>query len=831
MSNANISSSDSRTDTKARRKTTTTTTEQSDIVSKNVNRFVDLKNNGRLFPTWVLHNFKRYKLPEIIRKDDEDPCSATVKVELRKYQEFVGQYLGPGSPYSEILLYHGLGSGKSANVINMLNIMYNYDHGTNFILLIKASLRDDPWMLELKKWLGRDPSEPTGDNVTKLQRYQNIRFVHYDSPFADREFLNVMKSIDTSKPIMFVIDEVHNFIRNVYSNISSKVGRRAQVIYEYILREKKENKDTKIILISATPGINTPYELALMFNLLRPGIFPSSETEFNRTFLTESTYPILNPAKRNMFERRILGLVSYYVGATPDFYASQKLKNINLVMSDYQYSVYRVFEKIENEIEKKARRFGGGSQLYHTYTRQASNFVFPNININVNGELRPRPGKFKISEKQADALSKGKTESQKELIKKSPDTDATPENRDGVKKYIEALELFVNTTEKYFKNIKEADEKTGVTITKNLEEFKAGFYKEFEEKFDRYYTSDKYKKSALLTAMYECSPKITAIVFATYCSPGKVMIYSNYVLMEGIDMIKVYLRLIGYNDYKIAQPGKGFGEYHGRISKEDRIKVKQIFNDNNIRGERCMIIILSPSATEGIQLHEIRQEHILEPYWTEVRIHQVIGRGIRQCSHKNLPMAERVVTVYRYKVLKPDDKDADDTEPTTADEYVEMQAKAKDNLIQSFLTALKEAAVDCELFKPHNMIAQTYTCFKFPEDALTGKNIGPAYKEDIKDDAKYDLGLHAKNSKVERIRVIKIQAVYMLTPEDDPKPQYSSPDKYWYHAKTGMVYDYETHYPVGRVNIVNDIPNKLDKDTYIMSDIILIPSIEPTKNL
>ena len=110
------------------------------------NEYVNLKVNGRVFPSWVLRNFKKYKLPEIIRKENEDPCNVEVKLELRKYQEFIGKYMGPQSPYNEILLYHGLGSGKTATCINLMNVMYNYTHDVNFVILIKASLRDDPWM-------------------------------------------------------------------------------------------------------------------------------------------------------------------------------------------------------------------------------------------------------------------------------------------------------------------------------------------------------------------------------------------------------------------------------------------------------------------------------------------------------------------------------------------------------------------------------------------------------------------------------------------------------------------------------------------------------------
>ena len=46
-----------------------------------------------------------------------------------------------------------------------------------------------------------------------------------------------------------------------------------------------------------------------------------------------------------------------------------------------------------------------------------------------------------------------------------------------------------------------------------------------------------------------------------------------------------------------------------------------------------------------------------------------------------------------------------------------------------------------------------------------------------------------------------------------------------------MVYDFETHYPVGFVEFVGEFPNMLDKDTYIMSVVIDIPTVADTLNL
>ena len=83
---------------------------------------------------------------------------------------------------------------------------------------------------------------------------------------------------------------------------------------------------------------------------------------------------------------RILGLVSYYLGATPDKYASK---------------VYNFYENIEEEKEKNKktyvkkkkirkrmsrRKIGNDISTYSSYTRQACNFVFPKINDKNDGK-------------------------------------------------------------------------------------------------------------------------------------------------------------------------------------------------------------------------------------------------------------------------------------------------------------------------------------------------------------------------------------------------------------------------------------------------------------
>ena len=37
-----------------------------------MSNYVDLRVNGRLFPSWILLNFKKYKLPAELQGDDDD---------------------------------------------------------------------------------------------------------------------------------------------------------------------------------------------------------------------------------------------------------------------------------------------------------------------------------------------------------------------------------------------------------------------------------------------------------------------------------------------------------------------------------------------------------------------------------------------------------------------------------------------------------------------------------------------------------------------------------------------------------------------------------------
>jgi len=774
---------------------------------------INLEQNGRVFPIWVMENFKKYVLPEIIHKEGEDPCNEKRLEGLTPYQEFIGQYLNYQSPFRDLLIYHGVGAGKTNSAINVYNILFNYTPKWNVFLLIPAALHDDPWLKDIKRWMKKDNYE---------QQFSNIIFIHYDSPFADRDFLEKVKNADSSKTSIFIIDEAHKFINNVYNNIYSKKGKRAQIIYDYIQQEKKENQNTRILLLSATPAVNVPFEFALIYNLLRPGTFPQSEAIFEQIFISSSNFASLNDNTKNLFQRRILGLTSYYIGATPDKFAQKTVHYLNIPMGKYHEEVYNYFEEIEEAKEKMIRKMSRGKigdsmSTYSSYTRQSCNFVFPVISEEINGEKRPRPGMFKIKESDAVIIDEGRDiEKKKELLKSQAE----------LLKYVNAIQKYTSSFINYLKDALREDEKNKHTLNDDVKKC----FDKYDMSFTKFIESSE-KKSSLFEKMLMCSPKFLRIIFNILKTKGTVMIYSNYVKMEGLELLKVYLNFFNFIDIDqddnfdknnldsktdFKKDGLRWCEFHGGIDKDTRRINKNIFNKpENKYGKYCKIIMISPAGTEGINLSNVRQVHILEPYWNEVRIEQVIGRALRFCQHKDLPLEERKVDVFRYKMIRVNGK-------TTSDERLEDISRKKNNLLLSFIEAVKESAVDCELFKAHNMMGSKYKCFKFNEDALFEKPIGPAFQNRLEYDLKSDNGLNAKDSSSVKIKVIKIKAVKKID-----ENSYSNNIEVWFNKITGIVYDLELDYPIGRINKDEDGNYiMLDNNIYIIDDVINIPSIK-----
>ena len=118
--------------------------------------------------------------------------------------------------------------------------------------------------------------------------------------------------------------------------------------------------------------------------------------------------------------------------------------------------------------------------------------------------------------------------------------------------------------------------------------------------------------------------------------------------------------------------------------------IKYVTSKDNKNGELVKVIIISKAASEGLDFKNIRQVHIMEPWYNMNRIEQIIGRGVRNLSHCGLPFEDRNVEIYLHGTLPMNDE-----EP--ADLYVYRLAEKKALQIGKVTRVLKESAVDCLL--------------------------------------------------------------------------------------------------------------------------------------
>jgi len=295
-------------------------------------------NNRTKFVNFVNSYFSEYR-DEVINdaialtcEDMDSTKSEGPEFKLLIHQKVVKDYLSLHTPYRGLLLYHGLGSGKTCSSIAIAEglkttkriiIMTPASLQRNYIEEIKKCgdvlfKREQHWTWTplnkshadeveagaaaigvstayVKKrkgvWLV-DPSKPS--NIGSLTPKQvmlldeqiddmvrsKYNFLNYNGLTRDhmRAISNDFETNIFSHSVV-VIDEVHNFIsriankhkkeKDVVHDADGKLEAHpialSLVLYEMLLSAQ----DVRIVMLTGTPMINYPNELAILFNILR----------------------------------------------------------------------------------------------------------------------------------------------------------------------------------------------------------------------------------------------------------------------------------------------------------------------------------------------------------------------------------------------------------------------------------------------------------------------------------------------------------------------------------------------------------------------------------
>ena len=64
---------------------------------------------------------------------------------------------------------------------------------------------------------------------------------------------------------VIIIDEAHNFVSRIVNKIEKKTPSLSKKLYEYIM----DANNCRIVLLTGTPIINYPNEIAILYNMLR----------------------------------------------------------------------------------------------------------------------------------------------------------------------------------------------------------------------------------------------------------------------------------------------------------------------------------------------------------------------------------------------------------------------------------------------------------------------------------------------------------------------------------------------------------------------------------
>jgi hypothetical protein len=235
---------------------------------------------------------------------------------LMTHQRIVRDYLNLYTPYRGLLLFHGLGSGKTCssiaiaegmksrkNVIVMTpaslqrnyreelkkcgDEMYKKNHFWEFtstkdkatIATLAAALsipdkfiikQGGAWMVNMKKNTNYDRLTPEEKDQLNAQiefmLEQKYSFINYNglraTKMAELTKRNTINPFDNK---VVIIDEAHNLV----SRIVNKLGRAKSSITLTLYSLLMKAQNVKIVLLSGTPIINYPNEIGILFNILR----------------------------------------------------------------------------------------------------------------------------------------------------------------------------------------------------------------------------------------------------------------------------------------------------------------------------------------------------------------------------------------------------------------------------------------------------------------------------------------------------------------------------------------------------------------------------------
>lgn len=183
------------------------------------------------------------------------------------------------------------------------------------------------------------------------------------------------------------------------------------------------------------------------------------------------------------------------------------------------------------------------------------------------------------------------------------------------------------------------------------------------------------------------SAKLAALLDTVMKHPdGKHFVYSAFGERRGYGghgaraIVKALVDHAGFRQYPVPADSKDNKPVVALLARAQPIeRIKTAFNsDDNPRGEKIRVLVATSGFNESVDLKGVRHVHMFEPLTSAEDEKQLLGRGVRMCSHAQLKYPDEwTVTVHRYESVVPDvsiaKKDTGD-DVSNASEYVSRLA-------------------------------------------------------------------------------------------------------------------------------------------------------------
>ena len=651
------------------------------------------------------------KKSDIVKEDAKGTLCMSSDFELAPHQEFVKAYLSKHTPYNGLLLYHGMGSGKTCSAIGITEEFrkhHKYDLQKRKIYIVASPnvqknfklqlFNPDELVQENGLWKMRRSCigntllqeldlfqvKKKEDVIRKIKglirnyyvfvgysKFANIIEELMKNDFRDNDVKPsnqvVTKRIkqklrDQFTGHMIVIDEVHN-VRNIgATSEGKKVSDTLNKLVTHV-------KYMKLLFLSGTPMYNDPKEIVFLLNLLHKndGLSPLKMSDvFNKK-------NELQPKGKDILLHAANGYISYVRGEDP-----------------YHFP-FKVFPDDFDKKKSILDQTKSGAYPPKQFNKKKITTPMQALDLYVNTMSAYQSQGYQTIV--GELFQKGFTRTTKNgSVKKYDYSDI--ENMDSfsytfLQVPINALTLCIQNSDNTFVTGKEALDTIGTMNRGGTFEYNDGFEKTFH-----------------MDTIQQYSSKIHSILNSIVDSEGIVLIYSQY-LDSGLIPMALALEEMGFG----RTNANGKTSHFLNNKKEKSLKYAMITGDKrytpdngekelalvnkagNKDGSLCKVVLISMAGSEGLDFKNLRQVHILDPWYNLNRVDQIIGRAIRHCSHKDLPLEQRNCQVFLHG------SQTEDNQEECVDVMLYRQAEQKAQKIGAIQKILKSASVDCLIHK------------------------------------------------------------------------------------------------------------------------------------